>query len=319
MTELLDDNQGVWLIAGPTASGKSALALALAERMGGEIVNADSMQVYRDLRILTARPDDADLARAPHHLYGVADGAEAWSVGRWLRAAEGVLAEIAARARPAIVVGGTGLYFRALTHGLSHIPPVPVAVRDTAEAQYLAKGEAAFRETLRRRDPLAEVRIASGDRQRLVRAMAVALHTGRSLSDWQGEATQPLLSHWRGVVIDPPREMLYRRCDARLGAMLESGALDELAALLKRGLDPSLPLMKALGVPEFTAHLRGGVSLGDALEAARQSTRRYAKRQTTWFRNQTADWPRLAEPDLDALLVSARDPRPAGQSGTGEA
>ncbi len=304
MTELLDDNQGVWLIAGPTASGKSALALALAERTHGEIVNADSMQVYRDLQVLSARPDAADLARAPHHLYGVADGAEAWSVGRWLRAAETVLAEIAARGRPAIVVGGTGLYFRALTQGLSDIPAVPDAVRDAVEAEYLAGGEDAFREGLRRIDPAAEARIESGDRQRLVRATAVARHTGRSLSDWQTAATDPLVRQWRGAVIDPPRETLYVRCDARLGAMMEGRALDEVRALLDRGLAPDLPVMKALGVPEFAAHLRGEFTLDAALDVARQSTRRYAKRQTTWFRNQTSDWPRIAEPDLSALFAA---------------
>ena len=292
----------VWLIAGPTASGKSGLALELAARVDAEIVNADSMQVYRDLDVLTARPAAADLAQAPHHLYGVADGAGAWSVGRWLRATEAALAEIAARGRPAIVVGGTGLYFRALTEGLSEIPPAPAAVRDQAELAFATDGEAAFRARLCALDPAAETRIAAGDRQRLVRAMSVALATGRSLSDWQAEAVDPPLVAWRGLVLDPPREALYAQCDARLGAMARNGALEEVRALLARGLDPGLPVMKALGVPEFAAHLGGEMTLDQALAAARQSTRRYAKRQTTWFRNQTPDWPRLAAADPDAAL-----------------
>ncbi len=292
----------VWLIAGPTASGKSALALALAERIGAEIVNADSMQIYRDLPILTARPPAADLARAPHHLYGVADGAEAWSVGRWLREAAAVLGEIASRDRPAIVVGGAGLYFRALTEGLAEIPPVPAQLRDVTEAQFETEGETSFRQRLQALDPSAEARIAAGDRQRLVRAMSVAVGTGRALSDWQAHPGVTPLSGWRGVVLDPPRAALYAACDLRLSAMLQAGALDEARALLARELDPGLPVMKALGAPELIAHLRGDLSLEQALETARQSTRRYAKRQTTWFRNQTPDWPRLAAPDPDAAL-----------------
>ena len=292
----------VWLIAGPTASGKSALALALAERTGAEIVNADSMQLYSDLAVLTARPGPEDLARASHRLFGVADGAEAWSVGRWLRAAEPALADIAARGRPALVVGGTGLYFRALTQGLSPIPPVPEATRDAVEADYAALGEPAFRARLAGLDPAAAARIAPGDRQRLVRAASVAMATGRALTDWQAEAGEAPLSDWRGLVLDPAREALYARCDARLGAMLDAGALDEVRGLLARGLDPALPVMKALGVPEFAAVVRGEAGIDEALVAARQSTRRYAKRQATWFRNQTPDWPRLSEPDVEAAL-----------------
>lgn len=302
----------VWLIAGPTASGKSGLALALAERTGGEIVNADSMQIYADLSLLSARPAATDLARAPHNLYGVADGAESWSVGRWLRAATGVLADIAGRGRQAIVVGGTGLYFRALTEGLSDIPPVQEADRAATEAAFLAEGEAAFRDRLATLDPAAAARIETGDRQRLVRAMAVAETTGRSLSDWQSGGSAPVLEDWRGLVLDPRREALYARCDARLGDMAAGGALDEVRALLDRGLDPGLPVMKALGVPEFAAHLRGETTLQAALDAARQSTRRYAKRQTTWFRNQTAGWPRLSSPDPDEAftLLSSQAPAP---------
>ena len=251
------------------------------------------MQIYADLRVLTARPSPRDEALAPHHLFGVADAAEAWSVGRWLRAAQAVLADIAARGRPAIVVGGTGLYFRALTTGLAEVPAVPAAVRRETGALYEALGEAAFRERLAGLDPESAARIAAGDRQRLTRALEVALASGRSLSDWRRD-TRPALppGGWRALVIEPDRQSLYDRCDARLAAMLEAGALEEVARLAARGLDPMLPAMKALGVAPLAAHLRGETSLDAALAQARQDTRRYAKRQLTWFRNQTPDWPR---------------------------
>ena len=289
---------GVWLIGGPTASGKSDAALALAEATGAEIVNADALQVYADLRILSARPTAGDEARAPHHLYGAADAGHAWSAGRWLRAALPVLEGIAARGRPAIVVGGTGLYLRALTHGLAATPTVPDAVRADIEARWEADGEPTFRARLAHLDPEAEARIASGDRQRLVRAAAVVEASGRPLSAWARE-TQPALApgSWRGVVVSPPRADLYGACDARLPAMLAAGALDEVARLLARGLAPTLPAMKAVGVREFAAHLRGETTVEEALDLARRETRRLAKRQLTWFRNQTADWVVADEPD----------------------
>ena len=290
----------VWLIAGPTASGKSALALARARETGGEIVNADSMQIYADLRVLTARPTPEDEAVTPHHLFGVADAAEAWSVGRWLKTATARLAEIAARGRPAIVVGGTGLYLRALTQGLAEIPPVPATVRTESQALYDEIGEAAFRARLAALDPMAPARIAGADRQRLTRAHEVAIATGRPLSDWQAW-TSPVLTagSWRGVVLEPPRDKLYARCDGRLAAMARSGALEEVARLMDRGLDPRLPAMKALGVAPFAAHLRGEITADAALTQAQQDTRRYAKRQMTWFRNQTPDWPRA---EMGSLL-----------------
>ena len=281
------------LIAGPTASGKTALALDLAERIGGVIVNADSQQLYRDLRILSARPSDAEEARAPHRLFGVADAAEAWSVGRWLRAATQALAEIADDGRPAIVVGGTGLYFRALTRGLADIPPVPEAVRRAVSARFDGEGEAAFRARLAAVDPQAADRIAPGDRQRLVRAMAVHEVTGRPLSAWRAD-TRPVLppDGYEAAVLEPPRDALYARCDARFDDMVAAGVLDEVRALAARGLDPELPAMKATGLRELMAHLRGELSLEEAVEAAKRETRRYAKRQLTWLRNQTPDWPR---------------------------
>jgi tRNA dimethylallyltransferase len=306
----------ITLIAGPTASGKSALALKLAHGIDGEIVNADSMQIYAGLRVLTAGPSPEDLAQAPHHLFDQVDAAEAWSVGKWLQATTAVLADIAARGRPAIVVGGTGLYFRALTHGLAEVPPVPESQREISALLYAAQGEPEFRDLLAALDPVAEARIEVGDRQRLVRAHAVAVATGKPLTAWQSD-TKPALAEgtWRGVVLDPPRAELYDRCDARLGLMVQQGALDEVAAMEARGLDPSLPALKAIGYRELAAHLRGEISLDQALDAARQETRRYAKRQMTWFRNQTPDWERIvtADPSLkSAHPDESRDPSRTG-------
>lgn len=281
------------LIAGPTASGKSRLALEMAEKTGAVIVNADSQQLYADLRILTARPSVEDETRAEHRLYGVADAAESWSVGRWTRAVMPLLDELAAQDRPALLVGGTGLYFNALTRGLADIPAVPDAVRDTVQAAYDAEGEAAFRRRLAEVDPTAAAAITPGDRQRLIRALAVAQATGRSLSDWKAD-TQPLLApgSYATLVVEPPRDRLYANCDTRVSQMIETGAVDEVRALLARNLDPALPAMKAVGVPELAAHLTGATTLDRAVAAIRLSTRHYAKRQLTWFRNQTRDWPR---------------------------
>jgi len=291
----------IWLIAGPTASGKSALALRLAEQAGGEIVGADALQLYADLRVLSARPPAEEEARAPHHLFGVADAADGWSVGRWLRAATAVMDEIAARGRPVIVVGGTGLYFNALTKGLAEVPPVPAPVLAEAMALYDSAGEAEVRATLGSVDPAAEARIGPNDRQRLTRALAVARATGRALSDWQAGTTPTLApGDWRGVVLEPPRPALHARCDARLLAMVEAGAVAEAAALDARGLDPRLPAMKAVGLRELAACARGEVSLDAAITAAQAATRQYAKRQLTWLRNQTPVWPRIDAVDPDA-------------------
>lgn len=291
------------LIAGPTASGKSALALDLARQTGGEIVNADSMQIYAGLPVLTAGPTSDELEQAPHHLFGAVDAAQPWSVGKWQAAATAVLADIAARSRTAIVVGGTGLYFRALTHGLAEIPPVPETQREVSALLYAAQGEPEFRDALAELDPAAADRIEIGDRQRLIRAHAVAVATGKALTAWQTD-TKPVLAEgsWRGLVLDPPRAALYDRCDARLGVMVEHGALDEVRAMAARGLDPALPALKAVGYRELAAHLRGETSLEDALDAARQETRRYAKRQMTWFRNQTPDWGRVTALDPEAQV-----------------
>ena len=284
----------IWLIAGPTASGKSALALRLAQEIGAEIVNGDALQLYADLRLLTARPSVEEEAQAPHHLFGTVDAADGWSVGRWQRAATSVLGDIAERGRPAVVVGGTGLYFRALTHGLADVPQTPAEVRRASAADFDALGEAAFRDRLAQVDPAAEARISPADRQRLSRAWEVYAATGTSLSDWQAR-TDPALepASWNAVALEPPRQALYDRCDVRLENMIDQGALDEVAALAARELDPALPAMKAVGYRELAAYLRGETSLAEGLDAAQRETRRYAKRQSTWLRGQMADWPRI--------------------------
>jgi tRNA dimethylallyltransferase len=238
------------------------------------------------------------MARAPHHLFGFADAADGWSVGRWLDAACEALADIAARGRTAIVVGGTGLYFNALTRGLAPMPQIPAEAIAAAEDLFDIQGEAALRVELQAVDPRAAARIGPRDRQRLVRALAVARGAGRPLSDWQAD-TRPALApgSWSGVVLEPSRDNLYARCDARLAAMVDAGAIEEAAALSARALDSRLPAMKAVGLRELAACADGSITREAALEAAQAATRRYAKRQLTWFRNQQPDWPRIAESD----------------------
>ncbi len=290
----------ILLIAGPTASGKTALALRAARALDGEIVNADALQLYADLTVLSARPPLDEQAGVPHHLFGVADGADGWSVGRWLRAASPILEENRGRGRTPVVVGGTGLYFKALTEGLADVPPTPAAVRQSVTAMYDALGEARFRELLASADPDAARRIEAGDRMRLSRAMEVLEATGRPLSTWQADTAAALEpDDWRAVAIVPDRVDLYARCDARFDAMLAGGALDEVRALLTRRLDPDLPVMKAVGVRELQRHLAGELALVAASDLARQETRRYAKRQLTWLRNQTPDWAKITQTDAD--------------------
>ncbi|HWE44629.1 MAG TPA: tRNA (adenosine(37)-N6)-dimethylallyltransferase MiaA [Caulobacteraceae bacterium] len=290
---LQDQGPPVRLIAGPTASGKSAVALELAERTGGVIVNADALQIYRDLRVLTARPSAEDEARAPHRLYGIVDAAEAWSAGRWLSAATEVLAGLRREGRTAIVTGGTGLYFKILTEGLAEIPPIPPEVRATARRDLETLGEPAFRDRLAERDPDAAARISPGDLQRLGRAWEVVAATGRPLSAWQADTAPTLAAaDYAAVAIEVPRGELYARCDRRMDAMAAGGALEEAGMLLARRLDPDLPAMKAVGLRELSRHLCGDLSLEAALDLARRETRRYAKRQLTWLRGQAADWPR---------------------------
>lgn len=289
----LSQPPSITLIAGPTASGKSALALKMARETGAVIINADSQQLYADLRVLTARPSVEDEAQADHRLYGIADAADAWSVGRWSRAVMALLDDLRKQGRPAILVGGTGLYFMSLTRGLADIPAVPSAVRDQVEADYAALGEPGFRQRLSQIDAEAAQAIEHGDRQRLVRAMSVFIASGRALSAWKGD-TQPLLApgSWTGWVREPERQQLYASCDQRVDLMIDQGAIAEVQALLDRGLSPALPAMKAVGVRELAAYLSGDLARDDAIAALKQATRNYAKRQLTWFRNQTPDWRR---------------------------
>ena len=278
--------QPVVIVAGPTASGKSALALAIAEAVGGTIINADSMQVYRDLAVLTARPGAAELARAPHRLYGVIDAAEACSAGRWRDLALAEIATARAAGSVPVLTGGSGLYLRALLEGLAPVPPVPAALRAEARALHAHLGGEAFRQALGARDPEAARRLAPGDTQRLIRAYEVVAATGRPLADWhrgQGSAAGPPAVV---VLLLPPRTELYAACDARFLRMMEQGALAEVATLLARGLDPALPAMRAVGVPELAALLAGRAAREAVVAAAQQATRRYAKRQYTWFRHQ---------------------------------
>jgi tRNA dimethylallyltransferase len=274
------------LIAGPTASGKSAAALKLAERFGALIVNADSMQVYADLRILTARPEPDEERRAPHRLFGEIDGAVNYSVGRWARAARDALAE--AGRRPVIFVGGTGLYFRALTEGLSEVPAVPEAVRAGLRRDAEGRSTAELHAELEARDPETAARVTTADRQRILRALEVMAATGRPLASFLGARAAPALGadEWMGLFLAPDRAQLMRRIDARFDAMLAEGALDEVAALVERRLDPALPVMRAHGVKHLAAHLEGRLTLAAAAERAKLDTRHYAKRQFTWARHQ---------------------------------
>jgi tRNA dimethylallyltransferase len=278
------------LIAGPTASGKSGLALALAEAVGGTIVNADSMQVYRDLRVITARPTPDEEARVPHRLYGEVDATENYSVGRWLADVRPVLDEERSAGRVPIFTGGTGLYFKALTRGLSAVPPIPLEIRETVRARLEAEGPAALHAELLRRDPGSPIK--PGDRTRIARALEVLEATGRPLSDWHREGLPPLIeaSGAVKVFLAPERDELRRRIDARFDKMLEAGALDEVRALAARKLDPLLPAMKAHGVPWLIRCLNGELSLAKAAEGGKNDTRRYTKRQFTWARHQLPDW-----------------------------
>jgi tRNA dimethylallyltransferase len=278
------------LIAGPTASGKSALALALAEQLVGTVINADSMQVYRDLRIITARPTPDQEMRLPHRLYGHVDAAENYSVGRWLADVQPVLDETRAAGRVPILVGGTGLYFKALTQGLSNVPSVPPDIRARVRARMVAEGVATLHAELARRDPATQLK--PGDRTRVARALEVLEATGRSLADWHGEGLPPLIDGSSAVKIflAPERDDLRRHIDARFDAMIAAGALNEVRALMARKLDPLLPAMKAHGVPWLMRHLAGEISLDEATEGGKADTRRYIKRQFTWARHQLPDW-----------------------------
>jgi tRNA dimethylallyltransferase len=292
------------LIAGTTASGKSRAALELAERVGGVIVNADSMQVYREPRILTARPTDADMAKAPHLLYGHVPAREAYSTGRFQSDAEQALAEVRATKRLAIFVGGTGLYFTALTQGLSQMPAVPAGVREAARDRLAAIGKEKFHAELALRDPETARQLSSGDSQRMLRAFEVFEASGRPLSFWQENAGKPVLDGLRlaRFVLDVPRPILRARIEERFRAMFAGGAMKE--ALVLENLDPGLPAAKIIGRRELLALHAGKINEKEAIERAVIATRQYAKRQDTWFRNQLAGWTRLDAADHRNIVTN---------------
>ena len=276
----------VIVIAGPTASGKSDAALALARERPIVVVNADALQVYRDLAVLSARPDDAALARAPHRLYGVLDGAETCSAGRWREMA---LAEISAAHREdrlPVLVGGTGLYLKGLIEGIAPTPAVPAAIRDDVRRRLARDGAPALHGELAALDPAMAARLNRADSQRVARALEVRLATGRSLGEFQAEGAPPPGLAFVVLVLVPPAAVARPIIAERCRRMLDEGALDEVRALLARGLDPALPVMKAVGVPELAAHLRGECDREAALARFVVATQRYAKRQRTWFRHQ---------------------------------
>ncbi|MGY3548886.1 MULTISPECIES: tRNA (adenosine(37)-N6)-dimethylallyltransferase MiaA [unclassified Bradyrhizobium] len=295
------------LIAGPTASGKSALALELALNVGGVVINADSMQVYRDLRIITARPTEDEQARVPHCLYGHVDAAVNFSAGAWVADAATVLERARAEGRLPIFVGGTGLYFKALTAGLSVVPPIPGEVRENVRARLERNGVEALHAELARRDPRAAERLNLRDRARIARALEVVEATGRSLLDWHHDGQPPLLpkDSFRAVFLAPERDELYARIDARFGAMLGAGALEEVEQLGARGLDPLLPAMKAHGVPALIRYLRGELGLEEAAAMGRADTRHYAKRQFTWFRHQLPEFEWVKPVEAGGWLAAA--------------
>ncbi|KAA5603192.1 tRNA (adenosine(37)-N6)-dimethylallyltransferase MiaA [Blastochloris sulfoviridis] len=297
----------VVLIAGPTASGKSAVALDVAERLGGTVINADSMQVYRDLRILTARPSPEEMGRAPHLLYGHVDAAVNYSAGRWVEDVTAALSEVQAAGRLPVVVGGTGLYFKALTQGLSDIPAVPDEVRAAVRAEAEGEASADLHARLAARDPVTAARLSPGDRQRVLRALEVLAATGRPLAAWQDEPRRPKLdaAATLGVFLAPERAWLTARIDARFDAMLDAGALAEVAALKARNLDPALPAMRAHGVPGLIAYLTGEISLEAAAQRGKADTRAYAKRQVTWFRHQMPGWRALVPEAAAAAVLEA--------------
>jgi tRNA dimethylallyltransferase len=302
------------LIAGPTASGKSALAIELALAANGIVINADSMQVYRDLRIITARPTLGDEARVPHRLYGHVDAAVNFSAGAWVGDAAKALEAAKAEGRLPIFIGGTGLYFKALTAGLSVVPPIPLEVREDVRARLERNGVEALHDELAASDPRAAERLNRRDRTRIARALEVVEATGRSLLDWHHEGQPPLLPRdsFRAVFLAPERDELYARIDARFEAMLGAGALKEVERLADRNLDPLLPAMKAHGVPALIRHLRGELSLEQAATIGRADTRHYAKRQFTWFRHQLPEFewvkPEEMRNWLATIVNAARDP-----------
>lgn len=297
------------LIAGPTASGKSGAALALARELGGAVINADSMQVYRELRVLTARPASSEEEAAPHLLYGFRPASSPYSAGLWLDDAARALAAVRAQGLIPIFVGGTGLYFRALIQGLAQAPDIPQEICAYWRTRAAVEGSEALHEILTGRDPDMASRLRPSDPQRIARALEVLDATGRSLALWQADPlAEPLIAPEEAVkfVIAPERDELYRRCEARFGQMLEEGALAEAAGLGRLGLSDALPAMRAIGVRPLLEHLRGKATLAQAANSAKTETRRYAKRQLTWARSNMIAWNWIAEQDLQRMARQIR-------------
>ncbi len=289
------------LIHGPTASGKSALSIALAKRLDGEIVNADSMQVYREMRVISARPAVSEMDGIPHHLFGHVPASERYSTGKWLDDVKPMIAKVQRRGKVPIIIGGTGLYHLTLVEGMSTIPPVPEDIRAEVNDLYKAGGVAALRERLDMVDRETAERLGQGDRQRLARALEVWLATGKSIASFQGQRSRPILGpgEWLGAALTPIRAKLYSRIDKRFEGMLMEGAMEEARALLAQNLSSDLPAMKAHGIPWLLAYLRGEISAEAAAENAKRDTRRYAKRQFTWIGRQFPFWPRIPSPSLE--------------------
>jgi tRNA dimethylallyltransferase len=295
---------GAVLIAGPTASGKSALGVRVAQALGGVVINADSMQVYRDLHVLSARPAEAEMGGVPHRLYGHVDGAVNYSVGHYVRDAVELLDSLPAGTVP-VFVGGTGLYFKALTTGLSEIPPVPDEVREAVRRESDGVATPDLHRLLMERDPETGLTLRPSDRLRVQRALEIFAATGRPLVSFHGERRPGPLGARRllKLFLTPERDELRRRIDARFVGMMERGALEEVRALGERNLDPMLPVMRAHGVPGLLAHLRGDLSLQGAIAKGQADTRAYAKRQFTWFRHQLPDWSWVSPEEAEAQVL----------------
>jgi len=300
-----DLQKPILIVAGPTASGKSGLALAAADKYNGVIINCDAMQVYRELRLITARPSSEDEAKVPHKLYGVIPAVEACSAGIWRELAVAEIETCWRADRLPIVTGGTGLYIKALMEGLTDIPEIPREIREEVTERRDQIGPEAFRQELAKFDPVSAERLNPTDSQRMIRAYEVYLGTERSLTDWHQDAptTPPLEANYQSIIFEPPRDELYTKCEVRFDWMIDNGVLDEVRALMELNLEPSLPVMKALGVPELIAHLRDDITLEDAVIAVKQATRHYAKRQMTWFRGQIVQKYRVNAQYSERLLL----------------
>ncbi|MFD2342540.1 tRNA (adenosine(37)-N6)-dimethylallyltransferase MiaA [Sinorhizobium terangae] len=300
MIKNLERDTDAILITGPTASGKSALAVELAGRHGGVVINADSMQVYDTLKILTARPDEKEMGGIEHFLYGHVPAGQAYSTGAWLREAEALVMRLREEGRMPVFVGGTGLYFKALTGGLSDMPEIPATTRDALRARLKEEGAEALHAELAARDPQTAAQLRPGDGQRIVRALEVIEATGKPIHLFQ-QSRGPMIvdpDKAQKIVVLPDRALLHGRIDRRFETMLERGAVDEVRALLALDLSPDMPVMKAIGVQQIAAMLRGEISEEEVIATGAAATRQYAKRQMTWFRNQLDEsWQRIDRPE----------------------